>query len=262
MTYIFEDTADELMCQIFNMAYDDDVKEHFLYTNSSGKIEKALKKLIDEKEDTVFIYLDVQPDNRLTVIEYSHLIREYQDKFKYFMIFPIPCREYYYIKSLQDTNRVRHQDWVNTVLNREWFRNSQMLNNDQIRQACRNFENFCKQVQKRAFTRCTNNIYWSEDCLCTKAKASEQFKSINDCQQNTLGDKVSHYVEQFICFPAGSKVKNHCRLDWGQIKRINHMLVDDYTKQMELYKKMNTDETCEYYDIEYIQDNIPDQTRL
>lgn len=41
------------------MAYDDDVKEHFLYTNSSGKIEKALKKLIDEKEDTVFIYLDV-----------------------------------------------------------------------------------------------------------------------------------------------------------------------------------------------------------
>lgn len=44
-------------------------------------------------------------------------------RFKRFIVLPIPCREFYYIKALHNTQVEIREDWVKDVLSRKPFWN-------------------------------------------------------------------------------------------------------------------------------------------
>lgn len=86
----------------------------------------------EPKKQEVVVYLDVSPDNKNTVKIYERLttdkvLEEGKEpnikRFKRFIVLPIPCREFYYIKALHNTQVEIRKDWVKDALSRKPFWN-------------------------------------------------------------------------------------------------------------------------------------------
>lgn len=77
--------------------YPIDISSKFIYAESNTLIQYELDKISNKSSEDVVVFLDIVPDNPKTISLYKQLVKNV-GKFKTFIIMPIPCREYYYIK--------------------------------------------------------------------------------------------------------------------------------------------------------------------
>lgn len=264
MIYLFEDKQDERLVKLFNSMYDGEQIQHFIYTESNQNIQNNLDQISDPQTEDVIVYLDVSPDNPNTVKIYNRLnqletknpnIIPNRLRFRNFIVLPIPCREFYYIKALHNTQVEIRKDWVMEALSRIPYKNSTLLDIPREQRYITTFERFCKRVAYNQFKYCTikeNNLgYFDKDCKCWDT----QDRYFDDrCESENIDLKLQRILQAFPCFPEGSHVMNRLtkiyslnKLTWEDIKNIHMKLVDEYNAQVEQFRAVQSNSMNTFY---------------
>ena len=101
--YIFEDKSTDLLSILFKKAYPDKISSGFNFMGGVGNILLKVQNLMQESsfDETIYIFMDLIPDNFETVKIYSKLRGiSLQNEYK-LIIFPLVCAEYYFIYSVE-----------------------------------------------------------------------------------------------------------------------------------------------------------------
>lgn len=260
--HVFEDNSDDRLVKLFNKSYKEEVQNKFIYAASNAFIQGVLDDIKEPKKQEVVVYLDVSPDNKNTVKIYERLttdkvLEEGKEpnikRFKRFIVLPIPCREFYYIKALHNTQVEIRKDWVNDVLSRKPFWNQTLLSIPKEKELCKNFEKFCKRVAYNSFKYCTikkNNLgYFDISCICND-NSDKMFDT--DCRDEDIDLKVFRILAAFPCFPSGSNFQSKYQkylnqLNWEDIEDIHRKLVNDYNEQVKAFKDAQEGSRKSYY---------------
>lgn len=202
MEYIFEDQEHKGIPSLFRMAFSSEAIKHFHYADGAGNLKNKARACLNQGADGVAIFIDLVFDNEATWATYSSLNKAAIEE-KVFrgktIIIPIPCIEYYYIKSLYLYNKplIVHLESIEKCLSFQDY-TSDILHSKK----CNTHEKFCKSVVKYAFNRCvrdeSNQIpsFLSEDCLCDKSEAK--------CKEQSLIEKSMNLVRCMQIIPCGS----------------------------------------------------------
>ena len=287
--YVFEDRQEQRLCEMFNSCYKlqdprrlkytfsegkkkpkereaavlDGDDYRFIYAEGNSKLFGLISWLNEQQEykgQNVYVYIDVQPDNNETRNFYNMLIK-FKNEFQTYVVLPIPCREYYYIKTLHGQRVETSKILQNTVLNRDvQYNNIQM---QYIGKRCINFENFCKQVQYYAFQRCTQikgiDNYFYTDCICSNTDGIKQvIGQQNDIQQCRLSekvdDKLGKYIQSYCCVPSRNRLVSLHRMTVDEVWEMQRRLVDDYNAMVNRFLKTvdSSDLLSKYQTINYM----------
>ena len=152
------------------------------------------------------------------------------------LVFPIPCREYYYVKYLNTLhNMVIRKDWILTCLSKDAnYQKSNIIETKEDKGFCKNFEKFCKLVTMKAPIDCAKNqakygrTFLYNDCLC---KGHQNF-----CVVNSLYQKSKDFVSQFECFPGMKDLHDSKELSWDEMIIMHRNLVDKYNDTLDMFK--------------------------
>lgn len=287
--YVFEDRQEQRLCEMFNKCYKlqapyrleytflegkkkpkqreatvlDGDGYRFIYAEGNSKLFGLISWLNGQQEyegQNVYVYIDVQPDNNETRNFYNKLIK-FKNEFQTYVVLPIPCREYYYIKTLHGQKVETSKILQNTVLNRDvQYNNIQM---QYIGKRCINFENFCKQVQYYAFQRCTQlkgiDNYFYTDCICSNTDGIKQVSGqSNDVQQCSLSekvdDKLGKYIQSYCCVPSRNRLVSLHSMTVDEVWEMQRQLVDDYNAMVNRFLKTvdSNDLLSKYQTINYM----------
>lgn len=238
MKYVFEDSRSDALSKIFESAYFAETTSNFIYCNGNGNIAKELAK-IDPEEDVV-VFLDVVPDNKDTARLYRNLT-EFKKRFKRFIIFPIPCREYYYIKSMSGTQAVidTYRNSITRCLNMDYYTDDTIIETETDRKHIKNFEKFCKVVAIKAFIDCAKLTgstirYFEHDCMCNSP--------IDKCKKvESIENKLFRLLSAYMCVPSGSRIGKKESITWDDCIKINNLLVDMYMAAYNKFKAHGAD---------------------
>ena len=287
--YVFEDRQEQRLCEMFNKCYKlqapyrleytflegkkkpkqreatvlDGDEYRFIYAEGNSKLFGLISWLNGQQEykgQNVYVYIDVQPDNNETRNFYNKLIK-FKNEFQTYIVLPIPCREYYYIKTLHGQKVETSKILQDTVLNRDvQYNNIQM---QYIGKRCINFENFCKQVQYYAFQRCTQikgiDNYFYTDCICSNTDGIKQVSGqSNDVQQCSLSekvdDKLGKYIQSYCCVPSRNRLVYLHSMTVDEVWEMQRRLVDDYNAMVNRFLKTvdSSDLLSKYQTINYM----------
>ena len=287
--YVFEDRQEQRLCEMFNKCYKlqapyrleytflegkkkpkqreatvlDGDGYRFIYAEGNSKLFGLISWLNGQQEykgQNVYVYIDVQPDNNETRNFYNKLIK-FKNEFQTYIVLPIPCREYYYIKTLHGQKVETSKILQDTVLNRDvQYNNIQMR---YIGKRCINFENFCKQVQYYAFQRCTQikgiDNYFYTDCICSNTDGIKQVSGqSNDVQQCSLSekvdDKLGKYIQSYCCVPSRNRLVSLHSMTVDEVWEMQRRLVDDYNAMVNRFLKTvdSSDLLSKYQTINYM----------
>ena len=72
MIFVFEDEETDLLSKLFVSAYSNC---SFYYVKGNGNISNKVKKLLNESDETIMVFLDTIPDNKDTIDIYNDLKR-------------------------------------------------------------------------------------------------------------------------------------------------------------------------------------------
>lgn len=240
MVVVFEDNKNDRLSRLYEMNYPKSISDKFVYTNGRQRIQQYLDNISHDEEVVVFV--DVCPDNPDTYQTYNSVQKQIDNKrFKNFIVLPIPCREYYYIKALQGTQVEVRRDWVKEALSRLPFQQSTLLDIPKEKERCTNFEKFCKRVAYNQFKYCTikrNKLgYFDVDCVCGD-ETDNMFSY--QCKDEDIKLKLVRILAAFPCFPANSNISEFGskvnKLDWVDIQKIHRQLVSDYNAQVKAFR--------------------------
>lgn len=287
--YVFEDRQEQRLCEMFNKCYKlqapyrleytflegkkkpkqreatvlDGDGYRFIYAEGNSKLFGLISWLNGQQEykgQNVYVYIDVQPDNNETRNFYNKLIK-FKNEFQTYIVLPIPCREYYYIKTLRGQKVETSKILQNTVLNRDVQYNDIQM--QYIGKRCINFENFCKQVQYYAFQRCTQikgiGNYFYTDCICSNTDGIKQVSGqSSDVQQCSLSekvdDKLGKYIQSYCCVPSRNRLVSLHSMTVDEVWEMQRQLVDDYNDMVNRFLKTvdNSDLLSKYQTINYM----------
>ena len=230
MKYIFEDDYRSPLCKLFNSMYSKEVRRNFIYARGSGNIINAVGKVSDDCEQ-IFVYVDVVPDNLNTVVTYNK-IRRLCRKRGNMIVFPIMCREYYYIKALIGSQAVKRENIARCCIQREDYRKSGLIETEEDSRFCKNFEKACKLTIKKALKQCAaldgNRIpkYFLCSCLCGEDDSCSN--SVN------LVTKCISILKAFECIPSNSIAKGTYTIDWEECIEVHRELVDSFNNLVDV----------------------------
>lgn len=249
MRYIFEDNEMDPMVKLYNSMYTKEIVSKFIYTRGNGALIGTIESLVGI-EDEVYIFMDLVPGNKDT-IEIYNALRRFKNKFKTYVIFPIICREYYFVKSLMDTQIVDNKHWVLECVNLDWYGDSSIISSDRDRKFCTSIEKFCKLVVRKAFKECikrddTGEIeFFSVSCKCNKSNTK--------CgQEISKESKLNGILASFECFPKGSRLKRKVELTTEDCMEIHRYLIDRYNEVCRRYKEKDNNPRHKYMRAKYL----------
>lgn len=246
--YIFEDCQDNTLCQLFNMAYSDEVQAKFLYANGNGNLKKLVTEILNNSEEELYVFMDMVPDNYDIVKIYRKLAKLSQKNNYKVMVLPIICREYYAIKAFKDLELFKENKNIDICLNKLDY--TDVVGEDIYGNALKNsvnFENFCKNVLASigktclALPRYLNEDagwFYKSNCPC----------AIDSCVSLSLSDKVEDNIRAFQYIPRDSYYGTGSVYEFEEAWCIHRRLVDDYNEWVRKYNRSN-----ESYIINYIK---------
>lgn len=209
-------------------------------TKNSTNVElmRKLVKLYTNIE--IYVFLDLVPDNPFTVKSYEKLLK-LKRRGCNILVFPIPCSEYYMLKTLCSLHMEGLNQDIITVLNREVYYNSNLFELELSKEYITNFEKYCKVVFgsiSKICARKSNNADREHNNL------KGRFYRVNceDCKEcdfgETLQNKAEELLHRFPCIPIGANItKFHRRvLSRNEMVEIHRQLVDEYNATVERYR--------------------------
>lgn len=235
MRYLFEDDDDSLLLQFIRKGYNN--PKDIEGTSGVGQIKNYIKNI--GKEEQIFVFMDLVPDNKVTCAEYE-ILRSMKNDGYDIMVFPVPCTEYFFIKALVNLNMLDMTEEV-----RECLRRGVITNLTINGETAKNYERFCKKILHNMPVDCARldggspkfGLFYTEDCKCSSAEL--------DCKELSLKDKVKELLQCYPCIPSGSIYKT-IRLTFEECIDIHRKLVDDYNEAVDKYKDKNP-ELAELY---------------
>ena len=235
LKFIFEDQKGVDLVNFYEVCYRASSKD-FIYSNGCGGLKRELTKL--SNTEIICIFMDLIPDNPETIYVYN-VLRKLRKEYTKMLVFPISCREYYYVKYLNTLhNMIVREDWVFTCLSKDGnYQKSDIIVTQQDKDFCKNFEKFCKLVAMKAPIDCAKNqskygrTFLYNDCLCDSNQ--------NFCTINSLYQKSKEFVNQFECFPSIEQTNDSKELSWNEMVIMHRHLVDKYNDTREVFKSSN-----------------------
>lgn len=133
---IFEDKSDDLLSLLFKQSYNKDISDKFLYCNGNGSIIQNVEKSLIETSERVIVFLDTVPENKSIEDIYGNLLRL---SIKYPMrlfVMNIVCAEYYFIKSICNSNVIKNKSGLDIILNRGLYHTSSLIETAEDKKVC------------------------------------------------------------------------------------------------------------------------------
>lgn len=224
MRYLFEDGDDSILLNFLRKGYID--PSIIKGTYGVGQIKNYIEDI--GKEEQIFIFMDLVPDNPITYSEYIKLVTMRNNGYN-IMVFPVPCTEYFFIKAFDDTHILKHSRITELALKRGVITNTEVDGEKR-----KNYEKFCKAILHGLVLDCAAldnkserfRLYYEKDCACDK--------SYSHCADETLVDKAKNVLKEYPCIPAGSKYETH-KLSFSECVLIHRKLIDEYNEAVERY---------------------------
>ena len=194
MEYIFEDNSEHAIPKLFREAYTEEQIKHFHYANGSGNLVPKIIKALNSQLDIVVVFYDLVVDNFDTwelTKKLVYKIKAEETWFNRVMLVPIPCIEYYFIKSIQHTHLVTETECVENCISFAPYTTDKLLLKTVHAKSCNTHERFCKFTVNYAFRNCVKlkvsgkkAVYETQDCPC-----SERGYHTTNCESKTLKQK-------------------------------------------------------------------------
>lgn len=244
--YIFEDNPDKGISKLFKLAYPESVANRIIFAKGRGNLEHQARKYLKDTTNKVVVFVDLVPDNPSTAYTVKILLRLYKEK-KYtnrIVVIPIPCMEYFLIKSLSNSALVVKRQSIQVCIELEDYRNDSILSNRIASGVGISFEKYCKLLVNSAFKQCVKDkhkvdgvtykeLYVTTDCECdTPIKDSV-------CGEASLEGKAHSLIQQFPVFPCGSTL--HIKLSSYKIFEAltkSRELIDNYNDWVDNYRSL------------------------
>lgn len=232
MDYIFEDKRSSKISGLLRKAYPDSVSSHFFYSNGSGNLINEARKRLRSGAESVGLFVDFVVDNEYTWQTINKIFAAEKEESLLrgnLVVVPIPCIEYFYIKSLAKTNLARHTSSIETCLEFKPYIRDPLVVNMSAENRCRTHEKFCKFILNYAFYPCVrdnndkNSLYAVADCLCSTEIQNDS------CKVESLADKALRLASSMRLIPCGSMVSNVNKktLDLAQAKATSLELLNE-----------------------------------
>jgi hypothetical protein len=197
MVIVFEDKKTSGISRLIERAYLAD--EYKLYF--AGGNENILNVLGNERGDGI-VYVDVVPDKPSTINAFNKVYSGVKGSGLY--VIPIPCIEYYMIKTFCDTSKPETRclmEGGNYRLNKKNSNGKALATND--------LETYCKSVLKnyRGCYRKKGNFY-KYDCFCPNIEDK------TDCHEMSITEKGCRLV---CSLPVFADMKNNSFINIGKV---------------------------------------------
>lgn len=254
--YVFEDNPQSTISLFFKKLYSEQELKRIHFVGSNKNLSKYVLELIkDNTEDYVIVYMDLVPSVPVEISIYKKLCIMSHENDNRVIVFPIPCFEYYLIKSLREIGiSEADKQSIDICIDKVGFSKANILSNPKIREKCNNFERFCKQVLALAFMECVDvetingkispigRKYYSLDCICLENVRTKE------CKECSMKKKVMCFLRQFPMVPSikqlGNKYRNEITLQ--EIWDIHKKLVREFNEFQ--------DRICNNEEIQYIKE--------
>lgn len=166
MTYfIFEDSDDVPVSSLLRQLYS---SGNVLFANGNINLLDKLRSVYNDT-DFFVIYVDLVPNNRMTIVVYNDLLHDSLVSNKdNILLVPVLCIEYYVLKMLEEDGisgvTVDYQGLFDTLIGNENFIGAiEVLN--------LSLEKLYKRLVANQVEKCTHNVnrlgeYYMSDCKC------------------------------------------------------------------------------------------------
>ena len=232
MRYLFEDRYDDALSELFRAAYPSNVSDTFEYLNGNGGLVKRVSYLLETCNDDIFVFMDLISAN-ISIRRIYNELRCLSMKSERLIVFPLVCSEYYFIKFLRTIEYpIKNLNAVQFCLDKKYYLDSELLNDESSRAYVKNFEKLCKLVlvKEGVILPCVRKgldiNFFNVDCICVNAE--------NSCGIMTLRDKALGYLREYPCFPSGSYL-NERVLCKDEIIKVHRQLVDEFNIWVDTY---------------------------
>lgn len=257
MVHVFEDNKLSMLSKFFELSYPPEAIANFHYTESHSKIVNYITNHFSTDEQ-ICVYLDLPPGNRYLRETYTDLT-DLSVHYPNIRVFPIICREYYFLKHVKKTNCVINRNWLDTCLSfgLQTQTTPCILDTEEKPRKYATFEGFCKLVAKRALSPCVQigtvaagesgvRPYYTEDCPCGTDLEH------TDCLAKTLVEKSNDFVRQFPAFPSQSSIPDAIDIPWEGTIKLHRFLVLVHNKISEKMSVYDTNPAHLYENIDPI----------
>lgn len=226
MIHIYEDNPTSSLSKLFLSAYTEGTDNRVWYSNGATNLVKRACEVLGCGSERVALYVDISPDNPVTVYTYNRLATYAHGHIGRMFVFPIFSSEYYFIRSVRDI--LDNTEPLRTCLRVLPWRNSSLLETDDDRGFAKSFEKFCKLFLLKAVPDCMKSTrrvgdlaneyygyYCERDCMC------------QDCsivRKDSLVDKARRFVEQYPISPAQTSTGTGYNVSDSRALMINRLL--------------------------------------
>lgn len=257
--YIFEDKRQDLFSQLFRSGYPADVGNSFIYTDGAGNLVLYVEQALEDKsQDDIYVFMDVVADNRETVRIYQKL-RNLSIRNSYrIVVFPLVCSEFYFIQSIASREYLYNlisdniKCGINICVNKEWYRDSPVIQTDLDREFTKSFEKYCKLLllKESVFLDCVRHSrgqdsqnsyygnYYLSDCPCTSP--------FHSCIVHKCLNKALDLLKRYPCIPSGT-LYNERVLSENGIWDLHRCLVEAYNEWCRRLRNMDSVERQSRY---------------
>lgn len=192
MIFLFEDKEDDKLSCLWRKSFPEkDIRLE--YANGNGRLVEKAAKLLKENE-IIIVLLDTIPANKSIRDIYVALRRLSRNNDFRIIIWNIVCAEYYFIKAFAEQKDLRafsSTTDIDIIKNKDSYKESNLIINDEDRAFTKTFEKFCKLFILKNGGKCINvsKTFFNEDCSENKG-----------CRDFSIYEKSSMYREQYECF--------------------------------------------------------------
>lgn len=159
MKYVFEDHRNDPISQLFRACYPIEVSAEFVYAEGNGNLLKVVKNLTANEKGSIYVYIDLPPDNF-----YAQRLSEQLCRLRrtFVNVLPIPliCAEYYAVKWLAQLfpEYITNAAWIApcSKILPWWDAEVTCTMSKADSDFCHNFEKFCKLTLRKSFIDCVS----------------------------------------------------------------------------------------------------------
>lgn len=186
MIFIMEDNPLDYKSRLLSNF--DDTKAASVFVGDIGCVKRKIKERLENGSERIVAIFDLPVNNIIAYHEYGEIRRMAFRSGNRLLGIPVPCSEYFFIRSIKDRRLIVNEEWVNICRNTDVYQETSLYVNNVGK--CKSFENYCKLVLLKGFKECVGVkrkhegecFYFGENCgsdVCgITHRLSEKAKSV------------------------------------------------------------------------------------
>lgn len=219
MIFIMEDNSLDYKSRLLSNF--DAIKAASVFVGDIGCVKRKIKERLENSSERIVVIFDLPVNNIVSYHEYGEIRRMAFKSGNRLLGIPVPCSEYFFIRSIKDGCLVVNEEWVNICRNINVYQETSLYL-DNISK-CKSFENYCKLVLLKGFRECVGVkrkhegecFYFGEDC------------SRGDCEITyKLSEKAKSVVREYPILPPEFGWEKHRNKTVQELYDIHRQMVD------------------------------------